>query len=218
MHNQNIIGVVTDELFRIFDCLNKDYFDGVLPHPVITIQKSPRGTANGWFSAKPIWKNINSDDIRYELNICAEHLARNPVDIVETMQHEMCHFMNCVNGVNDCNLQIHNKKFKTMAESKDLTVGKTDDTGFGYTQATDKFIQYVKDVVKPSDSVFEYFRVMTLSDKDKDKDKKPRKKTMVKHVCPKCSETAKAKYETKLICGNCEVPFEAESPETEDDD
>ena len=36
----NIIGEALDELYRVFNILNHDYYENKLPEPVITIQKA----------------------------------------------------------------------------------------------------------------------------------------------------------------------------------
>ena len=52
----NVIGIALDELYRIFNILNKDKFDENLPEPVITIQKT-KGTTLGHFTVDKVWKD-----------------------------------------------------------------------------------------------------------------------------------------------------------------
>lgn len=100
----NIIGKMLDELYRIFEIVNKEKFDGVLPTPVITIQKT-KGKSLGHFTINRIWRNKNNiiddnvevDDndttAQYEININPTHFfEREAVEIVETLIHEMCHY------------------------------------------------------------------------------------------------------------------------------
>ena len=48
-----------------------------------------------------------------EINISAEHLARPPQDIAETLIHEMVHYANHLDGIRDCTVrQYHNLNFK----------------------------------------------------------------------------------------------------------
>lgn len=52
----NVIGIALDELYRIFNILNKDKFDENLPEPVITIQKT-KGITLGHFTVDKVWKD-----------------------------------------------------------------------------------------------------------------------------------------------------------------
>lgn len=54
MSDAGFILNATNELYRIFDALNENYFDGKLPKVVITIQSSVK--AYGHFSSDR-WKN-----------------------------------------------------------------------------------------------------------------------------------------------------------------
>lgn len=49
----NVVGMALDELYRIFDILNRDKFDGSLSEPVITIQKT-KGTTLGYFTVDKV--------------------------------------------------------------------------------------------------------------------------------------------------------------------
>lgn len=72
----------------------------------------------------------------YEINICAEHLARPFEQVAETLLHEMVHLYNLQIGVQDTsrNGTYHNKKFKETAEQHGLDVGK--DPKYGWTITT----------------------------------------------------------------------------------
>ena len=79
------------ELRRIYDALNKEYYNNKLPEVVITIQSSPKGKSYGWF-AKDRWGVENDDDNMFdEINISAEYLSRPLENICGTLQHEMVH-------------------------------------------------------------------------------------------------------------------------------
>lgn len=72
----------------------------------------------------------------YEINICAEHLARPFEQVAETLLHEMVHLYNLQIGVQDTsrNGTYHNKKCKGAAEQHGLDVGK--DPKYGWTITT----------------------------------------------------------------------------------
>ena len=131
----NVVGMALNELYRIFDILNRDKFDGSLSEPVITIQKT-KGTTLGYFTVDKVWKNKGDSDKNdglvaedkeenafYEINIDPRWFCtRTAADITETLLHEMVHYFNKVNDVKDCSGNVHNKKFKAAAESVGLVV------------------------------------------------------------------------------------------------
>ena len=45
----NVIGLALDELYRIFNIMNRDIFDDFLPEPVITLQPT-KGRTLGHFT------------------------------------------------------------------------------------------------------------------------------------------------------------------------
>ena len=111
MNNNNIIGIAVEELYRIFEILNAEFFNNSLDYPIITIQKARKGHF-GWFTLDKVWTNKEDTDAKYEINIGAEHLQDSTESIVDTLLHEMVHYQNKVNAIRDCNGQVHNKKFK----------------------------------------------------------------------------------------------------------
>ena len=212
----NVIGTALEELYRMFDILNHDKFDNVLPVPVITIQKT-RGNALGHFTVNKVWKKKTNDDGQseeeayYEINIDPRWFnERTAEDIAETLLHEMVHYYNKVSDIKDCSGNVHNKKFKERAESVGLIVTKGKSVGWGYTSMSDELEEYVKEKVAPLDTAFEYFRSDVVKDKDK-----PKKKSLFKITCPQCGQEAKGKRGVSIKCGNCNVPMVMEP---EDDD
>ena len=81
-------------------------------------------------------ENLKKDEGFYEINICAEHLARPFEQVAETLLHEMVHLYNLQIGVQDTSRggTYHNKKYKEAAEQHGLTVGK--DAKYGWTVTT----------------------------------------------------------------------------------
>lgn len=123
----NVIGIALDELYRIFNILNKDKFDENLPEPVITIQKT-KGITLGHFTVDKVWKDkkvletnestTEEPEAYYEINIDPRWFGnRSAEEIVETLLHEMVHYCNKVNEIKDCSGNVHNKKFKTPCRS-----------------------------------------------------------------------------------------------------
>lgn len=202
MNQNNFIGIALDELYRIFEILNKEYFSNKLPYPMITIQRTKRSGNLGWFTLDKIWERKNADDKRYEINICAEYLNGEVYDIVDTLQHEMVHYANKIAEIKDCNGQIHNKKFKSLAEQVGLIVEKSKKYGYGHTRCSDEFKKFIDEVIKPNVECFSYFRNLII------KEKKSTEKKIFTYVCPQCNEKVKAKAEKHIICGECGCDFE----------
>ena len=102
-------------LNKIFDLLNAEYFENALSSPTITIQSTPK--AYGHFSLRDdTW--ISKTGMSHEINIGAGTLARPIEEVTATLLHEMVHYHNYMNGIQDCSRgnTYHNKRFKAEAE------------------------------------------------------------------------------------------------------
>lgn len=218
----NVIGLALDELYRIFNIMNRDIFDDFLPEPVITLQPT-KGRTLGHFTLDKVWRDKNNikDDVitaddsdeqsLYEINIDPRWFyERSAVDIAETLLHEMVHYNNKMLGIKDCSGNSHNKKFKEAAESVGLVVMKEKGVGYGITSLSPEREDYINEKVKPNDSVFEYFRANV-----KKEEKRGKKKNIFKYTCPKCGMEAKGKRDLYIKCGNCNVNLEMEKPDDE---
>lgn len=203
----NIIGLAIDELYRYFEILNRDYFESKLPDPVITIQKT-RPNNLGHFTLGKVWKNKNEESneelSKYEININPINLNRSVEEIIGTVQHEMVHYANKLSEIKDCNGQIHNKKFKVLAESVGLICEKSKKYGWGFTELSNSFKEYIAEKINPKSEVFDYFRSVEL------KASKTREKKTFKYVCPHCGLDIKAKPDVEVKCVKCDVLMEME--------
>lgn len=209
----NVIGMALEELYRIFAILNKDKFDGELPEPVITIQKT-KGRTLGHFTLTKTWRdknNVESEETSYyEINIDPRWFdSRTPADVAETLLHEMCHYYNKVNDIKDCSGNVHNKKFKKSAENVGLVVERGKSVGWGYTSMSDELRAYMDEVVKPNDKAFEYFRSAPI----KAATGGTKKKTLFKYTCPECGQEVKGKRDVTIKCGICDVVMDMEDAE-----
>lgn len=213
----NVIGVALEELYRIFDILNRDKFNSELSAPVITIQKT-RGRTLGHFTLDRTWRDKNNEEDEeasyYEINVDPRWFnTRTPADVAETLLHEMCHYYNKMNDIKDCSGNVHNKKFKASAERVGLIVERGKGVGYGYTSMSEALKAYMDEVVKPNDAAFEYFRTAPV---------KPsgagggRKKSIFKYTCPECGAEVKGKRDMTIKCGICDVIMKMEDEETED--
>lgn len=214
----NVIGAALEELYRIFDILNRDKFNGELTQPVITIQKT-RGRTLGHFTLDRTWRDKNNEQSEeisyYEINIDPRWFnTRTPADVSETLLHEMCHYYNKVNDIKDCSGNVHNKKFKSSAEKVGLVVEKGKGVGYGYTSMSEALEAYMNEVVKPNEEAFEYFRSSPM---------KPsgggggRKKSTFKYTCPDCGAEVKGKRDMTIKCGLCDVVMKMEDEESAED-
>lgn len=111
---------VIEKLENLFSKFNERFYNGELQTPVITVSPDTTKGAYGWCTAWKAWSNkepktvkdvskltkedveaAKKDDGFYEINICAEHLARPFEQIAETLLHEMVHLYNLQIGVQD---------------------------------------------------------------------------------------------------------------------
>lgn len=215
MNNENYLGVVLEELYRIFDHLNEKYYEKKLPAPVITIQSTKKAFL-GWCSIKKVWQRIKDDkDTKHEINICAHHLQSPVLYIAETLQHELVHYSNLLNDIKDYTDQYyHNKKFKTLAEKVGLVCEKSNKYGYGITNPSAEFKQFIDEVVKPNDAAFTYFRTPELKIA---LPTKTRAKTIFKYTCPDCKLEAKGKAGLEIVCKKCNKQMEMEKTDEEKD-
>lgn len=229
----NYIADITNELYRWFDIINTEKFNGELPIPVLTIADVKN--TKGHCSKKKFWiekdyeevaeetnnaegtndTNSSSDNseeqedngIFYEINLVPKYFdEENLYSSVEVLAHEMVHLYNIIHGIKDCSGKKHNKKFLAACEHVGLTADKDDKWGYAYTYPTESFNNMVTEKIKPNWDVFKYCRVVP---EDPKKDNDQPKKRFVGWVCPECGR--EAKFEEGLenvLCGDCNVPFE----------
>ncbi len=216
----NVIGMALEELYKIFNILNEDKFNGELPEPVITIQKT-RGRTLGHFTVDRVWVDKNNEEDEetsyYEINVDPRWFnTRTPADVAETLLHEMCHYYNKMNGIKDCSGNVHNKKFKSCAEKVGLIVEKGKGVGYGYTSMSEALRAYMDEVVKPSDAAFEYFRTAPVKASEGGEGN-GRKKSTFKYTCPECGQEVKGKRDTTIKCGICDVVMKMEDIDESED-
>jgi hypothetical protein len=125
-----------EDLFSVF---NEVYFENELARPVITVSPDTTNKAFGWCTTYKAWSDSKSGEGYYEINICAEHLARPIEEVAGTMLHEMVHLHNLQNGIKDNSRggTYHNAKFKETAEAHGLNVEKNEKYGWAVTTLND---------------------------------------------------------------------------------
>ena len=140
---------IIDKLENLFSKFNEKFYGGELQKPIITVSPDTTKVAYGWCTSWKAWSNKEPKSISemkqeeveamknegfYEINLCAEHLARPFEHVAETLLHEMVHLYNLQVGVQDTSRSgtYHNKKYKEAAEQHGLTVEK--DAKYGWTR------------------------------------------------------------------------------------
>ena len=209
----------SDLMERAFKILNEVYFENCLPEVVITIQSKPR--AYGYITTVPVWKE--NDTYFYEINITAEYLYRPIVNVMATLQHEMCHLYAMVKGIKDTsqNGRYHNKRFKQIAEARDLLISHAEGIGYSVTEPSPKFIETIKKYGLDKD--INHYRGLFVesiigkggSDGDNGGSGLPgidgtqKKKTSTrKYICKSCGISVRATKDVWIICGNCKKDME----------
>jgi ribosomal protein S27AE len=186
------------ELERIFDLLNKEFFEGKLIKPVIIIQRKLKKNTLGTCSNDAVWLNKANEeqDKKYEITLSAEYLNRPIEEIVATLLHEMIHLYCSQNKIQDTsnNCIYHNKKFKEEAEKRGLIIEKAKTIGWSVTKLHDNTKKLILKF-KIDDSVFNYYRnTIKIS---------APKVILNKYECPDCGQKVSHYKELNLICGTC---------------
>ncbi|MFV0342222.1 MAG: SprT-like domain-containing protein [Anaerocolumna sp.] len=201
----------------IYRLINEEYFRNKLPDVTITIQKKA-GTF-GHFSLDKLWDT--GHDHQHEINISASYLNRPIVAVVCTLLHEACHLYAFMNGIADVskNGVYHTKKFKDIAEARDLKIGQHKTYGWTITEPTDKLVQWVEKHGLIDISLYRADSSVGDGDGATGVDgiprggnagglKAPKKKGSTrKYQCPVCGLSVRATKEVYLICGNDMVPL-----------
>lgn len=195
---------VVGKLESLFDLFNTELYAGELQRPVITVSPDDTGGALGWCTTYKAWKREGSDDDGfYEINLCAEYLAR-PFDAVcETLIHEMAHLYANEKNIKDTsrNGSYHNKKYKEIAEQHGLNVQQDSKYGWTITTLNGQTTALVANI---TDQTFELYRQKLV------KVASTRKSSSKKYVCPDCGVIVRATKEVRIICADCDVELELE--------
>jgi len=198
---------VAGYLNKIFDLLNKAFFEGALARPTITIQSTPR--AYGHFSLREdTW--VSKIGGTHEINIGAGTLARPIEDVVATLLHEMVHYFNHVCGVQDCSRgnTYHNRKFKEAAEAHGLVVERSERYGWSRTSPSEALLNFVIDnslteilLNRNEESGFQMTGTGAHSGSVFGTTKTSSTR---KYICPCCGMSIRATKEVRIACMDCD--------------
>ena len=197
---------VAGYLNKIFDLLNQEYFESALSRPTITIQSTPK--AYGHFSLnKDTW--ISKLGGTHEINLGAGTLSRPIENVVATLLHEMVHYFNHINGVQDCSRgnTYHNRRFKEAAESRGLIITHTDKYGWSHTEPSDELLAFclrfglTEILINRNEAT--YFRVGGTGTHDGANSPPPRISSTRKYICPCCKMSVRATRTIRIACMDC---------------
>lgn len=197
-----------DYLNLIFDLLNEAFFENTLSKPTITIQSTPR--AYGHFTLNDdtwISKNGNS----HEINIGAGTLARPIKNTCATLMHEMCHYWNYINGIQDCSRgnTYHNRKFKDAAEAHGLIVEHDDKYGWSHTEPNEVLQSFINENAL-QDILINRNEMPQLQVTGKGSQNgapfsgtAPKTSSSRKYICPSCGNSIRATKKVNIACMDC---------------
>ncbi len=201
---------VAGYLNKVFDLLNAEFFESVLSRPTITIQSTPK--AYGHFSLREdTW--ISKLGNTHEINIGAGTLARPIEEVAATLLHEMVHYFNHEQGIQDCSRggTYHNRRFKEAAESHGLTVQHSDKYGWSHTAPSDTLLNLVLEydltdilITRNEFSGFQIGGRGTHSGTPFGSTT-PKKSSSRKYICPCCGMSVRATKEVNIGCLDCGV-------------
>ena len=203
---------VAGYLNKIFDLLNEEFFEGTLSRPTITIQSTPR--AYGHFSLREdTW--VSKLGGTHEINIGAGTLARPIEEVAATLLHEMVHYFNYENGVQDCSRgnTYHNKKFKAAAEAHGLNVEHSDKYGWSHTSPSDALLDFIlenglTDILINRNEYSGFQITGTGRHSGTNTPPPPRPSSTRKYICPCCGNSVRATKTVNIACLDCDTQME----------
>ena len=203
---------VAGYLNKMFDMLNAEFFEGTLSRPTITIQSTPR--AYGHFSLRDdTWTSATGDS--HEINIGAGTLARPIEEVAATLLHEMVHYFNYENGVQDCSrgTTYHNKRIKAAAEAHGLTVTHSDKYGWSHTAPGDALLDFILENsltdILINRNEYSGFQITGTGRHNGTPTTPPRRPSSTrKYICPCCGNSVRATKMVNIACLDCDTQME----------
>ena len=198
---------VAGYLNKIFDLLNASYFENALSRPTITIQSTPK--AYGHFSLRDdTW--LSKNGATHEINIGAGTLSRPIEEVTATLLHEMVHYYNYENGIQDCSRgnTYHNRRFKEAAESRGLIVTHSDKYGWSHTSPSDSLLEFVlkyglTDILLNRNEYTGVRITGTGTHSGAAGTTRPRTSSTRKYLCPCCGNSVRATKTVNIACLDC---------------
>lgn len=201
---------VAGYLNKIFDLMNEEFFESTLSRPTITIQSTPK--AYGHFTlSENTW--VSKIGGTHEINIGAGTLSRDITEVCATLLHEMCHYYNYENGIQDCSRgnTYHNKRFKEAAELRGLQVEHSDKYGWSHTFPTETLLDFViknglTDILINRNE-FSSYQITGKGTHSGTGITPPTVKpsSSRKYICPCCNTSVRATKTVRISCLDCNV-------------
>ena len=203
---------VAGYLNKVFDLLNAEFFESELSRPTITIQSTPK--AYGHFSLREdTW--VSKIGGTHEINIGAGTLARPIEEVCATLLHEMVHYHNYIQGVQDCSRggTYHNKHFKASAEAHGLLIDHDKKYGWTRTSPSDSLLEFVlknglTDILLNRNE-YTGFQIGGTGTHNGAPNIPGTGKTSStrKYICPCCGMSVRATRIVRISCMDCNEPL-----------
>lgn len=203
---------LVNQLEKMFRELNRDFFDGQLDIPVITVTPSSRSYAH--YTPWDAWQT--ADAARREINIASGTLDRPLEEIAGSMLHEMTHMYNdTVLHAQDTsrNGMYHNRVFAKSAREHGLICTATEKYGYAHTAPADALLDWL--LIHDELREIEMCRVtppviVGLGSRAAD-GRVPcgglQRSNSRRYVCPACRCIIRATRTVNILCGDCMLPM-----------
>ena len=200
---------VAGYLNKMFDMLNGEFFENTLSRPTITIQSTPR--AYGHFSLRDdTWVSATGDS--HEINIGAGTLARPIEEVAAPLLHEMVHYYNHEQGIQDCSRgnTYHNRRFKEAAEAHGLIVIHSKKYGWSHTSPADSLLDFIlenglTDILINRNEFAGFRGTGTGAHDGNATTTPPRTSSTRKYICPCCGNSVRATKKVNIACMDCDA-------------
>ena len=209
--NKDKLSITLNELHKLFDNLNQEFFQSKLPQCIITIQAKGKTGAYGWFTPAKVW-NVGENN-KHEINITSESLSRDYIDIAGTMLHEMIHLYCATNGIKDYSRggSYHNSKFKEESINHGFYYEEGSyckKYGWTYSKLTGESIEKINGFKINKKAL------TRINRKDITGNGEPipaKKSNIIKWTCDCGDIIRSSKEDINAICGKCYSHFKIES-------
>lgn len=199
------------QLEKMFRELNKHYYNGELPEPIISLKKTP--SAYGHITCSKVWQA--GDTAKYEINISSATLARPIEETAATLLHEMAHLYNLEHNIQDTSRggYYHSTAFKTTAEAHGLHIDHHPKYGWTITSPTEELLDFIIFMGWQDIQMVERVGLQDVAGtgtpkpttpKEGGESKPPKvKSSSRKWVCPKCGTIIRSTKEVRVLCADC---------------
>lgn len=197
------------QLEKAYNHFNSALFGDALPPCVITLQR--KKGAYGYFWGDT-WSETKGESLTDEIALNPDSFqTRSVAEVLSTLVHEMCHLQQHHQG-KPSRSGYHNKEWARMMEAVGLIPSDTGAEGGKKTgQRMTHYIETGGAFSSACDALLAKGYTIPWQARTRDEAAaKKKRKSKTKYTCIQCAANAWAKPDTRLICGDCEIPLEAE--------